>query len=211
LDIVHWYLGVKGPTTIYSTGGRRFLNDNCDVPDVQDAMLEYPGWSMVISIRECCQGRGYHPLGFFGTAGSLHIHRGGYRVGPDTEIHPYNRLPLGAECPAGGPARVPDEGPRTFRTKRIVDNSGDGREMLRLHVRNFLDCVKSRRTPISDLESGHRVATALHLANLSLRLRRPLRWDPEWEQIVDDDEAAEMLQLPYRKPWNAELQSLHVA
>ena len=49
---------------------------------------------------------------------------------------------------------------------------------------DFLECVRSRREPISDLESGHRVATACHLANLSLRLGRKLRWDAERETIV---------------------------
>ena len=73
---------------------------------------------------------------------------------------------------------------------------------------NFLDCVQSRRDPISDLESGHRVATACHLANLSLRLGRKLRWDAGRETIVDDLEAEAMLERPYRPPWDAVLKSL---
>ena len=56
-------------------------------------------------------------------------------------------------------------------------------------LRNFLDCVKSRRQPISDLEGAHRVATACHLANLSLRLGRKLRWDGDREAVLDDAEA----------------------
>ena len=75
-------------------------------------------------------------------------------------------------------------------------------------MRNFLDCVKSRRTPISDLESSHRVVTACHLANLSLRLGRKLRWDPARETILDDPEAARRLERPYRPPWDAVLKSL---
>jgi len=54
---------------------------------------------------------------------------------------------------------------------------------------NFFDCVKDRNTPISDVVSQHRTATACHLGNLSIRLRRKLRWDPIAEQFVGDDEA----------------------
>jgi hypothetical protein len=54
------------------------------------------------------------------------------------------------------------------------------------------------------------VATALHLANISLRLGRRIVWDAEKEEIVGDAEAAPMLARPYRKPWDAELRSLKV-
>lgn len=75
-------------------------------------------------------------------------------------------------------------------------------------MRNLLDCIRSRKQPISDLESGHRVATMCHLANLSLRLGRRLRWDEKTEEIIGDAEAAKMLVRPYRAPWDAELKSL---
>jgi hypothetical protein len=57
------------------------------------------------------------------------------------------------------------------------------------HVRNFLDCVKSRQDPAAPVEVGHRSATVCHLGNIALRLGRTIKWDPEKEDIVDDDEA----------------------
>ena len=66
---------------------------------------------------------------------------------------------------------------------------------------------ESRRDPISDLEGAHRVATACHLANLSLRLGRKLRWDAVNETIVADAEAMR-LERPYRAPWDAERNAL---
>ena len=77
-----------------------------------------------------------------------------------------------------------------------------------MHVRNFLECVRTRQTPNSDLESAHRVATACHLANISLRTGRKVRWDAQHETIVGDAEAAAMLARPYRQPWDAELRAL---
>jgi predicted dehydrogenase len=57
------------------------------------------------------------------------------------------------------------------------------------HMGNFFDCVRTRRMPLSDGESQHRSATTCHLVNLSIRLRRPLKWDAAKEQIVGDPQA----------------------
>jgi hypothetical protein len=97
-----------------------------------------------------------------------------------------------------------------FWTKAAREDTGDVKAQFRGHARNFLDCVKSRETPLSDLKSGHRVATMCHLANLSLRLGRSLRWDAKQETVAGDVQAATMLARPYRAPWDGVLKSLEV-
>ncbi|MCA9248745.1 MAG: Gfo/Idh/MocA family oxidoreductase [Planctomycetales bacterium] len=67
------------------------------------------------------------------------------------------------------------------------------------HMGNFFDCVASRETPISDFESQHRSATTCHLINLSIRLGRPLRWNAQSEQFVDDSAADAWLRRESRK------------
>jgi len=69
------------------------------------------------------------------------------------------------------------------------------------HYRNFIDCVRSRKEPLSPVEVGHRTATICHLGNMTMKLNRKLRWDPKAEQIVGDAEANAMLQRPHRAPW----------
>lgn len=70
------------------------------------------------------------------------------------------------------------------------------------HYRNFLDCVRSRREPAAPVEVGHRSATLCHLGNIAMLLGRRLRWDPEAERFVGDDEANRMLGRARRSPWN---------
>ena len=85
---------------------------------------------------------------------------------------------FGDAHPVGGPVDdrpATDAGERGPELSRTVPATSI--DQFKRHARNFLECVRSRRTPISDLESAHRVATACHLANLSLRLGRKLRWD----------------------------------
>jgi hypothetical protein len=59
-----------------------------------------------------------------------------------------------------------------------------------------------RLEPIQPVEVGHRTATICHLGNIAMRLKRKIRWDPDQEQIVGDDEAAAMLRRPNRPPWH---------
>jgi myo-inositol 2-dehydrogenase / D-chiro-inositol 1-dehydrogenase len=67
------------------------------------------------------------------------------------------------------------------------------------HMGNFFDCVETRRTPVSDVESQHRSVSTCHLGNISMRLGRPLKWDPERELFRDDAEANAMLGREQRK------------
>ena len=69
------------------------------------------------------------------------------------------------------------------------------------HHRNWLDCIRTRRRPASDVLVGHRSATVCHLGNIALRLARTLRWDPAAEQFVDDATANRMIAKPMRAPW----------
>jgi predicted dehydrogenase len=69
------------------------------------------------------------------------------------------------------------------------------------HHRNFLDCIKSRKAPICDVEIGHRSATICHLGNIACRLGRKLTWDPAKETFVGDEAAVAELSRAYRAPW----------
>jgi hypothetical protein len=69
------------------------------------------------------------------------------------------------------------------------------------HVRNFLDCVKSRRTPIAPAEGAHRANSTCQIANICLELKRPVKFDPQTETFVGDPMADRMLARTIREPW----------
>jgi predicted dehydrogenase len=69
------------------------------------------------------------------------------------------------------------------------------------HHQNWLDCIKTRKPPICDVEIGHRSATVCHLGNIAIRTGRKITWDAAKETIVGDPDAAAMLSKPYRSPW----------
>jgi predicted dehydrogenase len=70
------------------------------------------------------------------------------------------------------------------------------------HYANWLDCIHSRKPPICDVAIGHRTATVCHLGNIAIRSQKKVRWDPQKEQVIGDDELQAMTSRPYRAPWS---------
>ena len=69
------------------------------------------------------------------------------------------------------------------------------------HHRNFLDCIKTRRSAAASAEVGHHASTTCNLAEISARLGRKVKWDARAERFVHNDEANRMLGLAMRSPW----------
>ena len=69
------------------------------------------------------------------------------------------------------------------------------------HTKDFLDCMRSRKRPICDVEIGCRSVTVCHLGNLAYWNHRHLRWDPVKETFIGDKEANQWLDRPKRGPW----------
>jgi predicted dehydrogenase len=207
LDIVQWVLGAKWPTTVVSTGGRYVLEDNGETPDTQDTIVEFDKCSFVWSHREASAGdKGLtRSLEFHGPKGTLYIGRQGFDIVPDLKQPPENSIPVFRGHPSGGPQR--QEVAKDYWCEPMK-MAGTEDEQFDNHVRNFLDCIKTRQQPIANVEEGHQVATTCHLANISLRVGRKLRWDGVKEEVIGDAEANQLLSRPYRKPWDQVLKSL---
>ena len=69
------------------------------------------------------------------------------------------------------------------------------------HADNFLECVRTRRRPIADPAVIHRSVSVCHLGNIAYWLKRPLKWDPEKEEFVGDEEANRWVSRAMREPW----------
>jgi predicted dehydrogenase len=186
IDIVHWAMKSDSPTTVSAAGGKYFIADNRETPDTLHVTYEYPGFVMTYENRilnsRPQDGRWGYGILFYGTDATMFVDRGGFEIFP--EFDGKRRDDLFTERTAAARMSVQRGDPSHFQ-----------------HVRNFLDCVKSRQRPISDVEIGHRSTVAPHLGNISLRTGRKIRWDGENEKIIGDAEAARWLSRDYRAPW----------
>ncbi|MBL7139721.1 MAG: Gfo/Idh/MocA family oxidoreductase [Planctomycetes bacterium] len=85
--------------------------------------------------------------------------------------------------------------------KKIVDDYVARTGNALNHMRNLLDCVKSRRQTVANPEVMHRSMTAVHAANICMWLKRDLRYDPVKEEFVGDAEANRLRSRAMREPW----------
>jgi len=68
------------------------------------------------------------------------------------------------------------------------------------HV-NFLKCIHSRKTTYHPVEDLHRTSTIAHMGNIAMKLQRTLKWNPEKEEFINDQEANLMRSRKEREPW----------
>jgi predicted dehydrogenase len=181
LDIVQWAMDVDAPLSVSASGGKFALTDNRETPDTITALYEYPGFICTYENRECnnrqINEQGYG-IEFYGTEGTLFVNRNGFELFPQTRREGDRQVP-----------RV-----YAMKMENVNDSNHD-------HVADFLDCMKSRALPVSDIEIGHRSTTTCLLANISYRTGRKIRWDGRKEEIVGDPEASKYLHREYRAPW----------
>lgn len=70
------------------------------------------------------------------------------------------------------------------------------------HYQDWVQAMKTRTKPISDVETGHRTASVCNIANIAYELQRPLLWDPKAEKFKGDDYANLMVSRPIRGKWD---------
>jgi hypothetical protein len=71
------------------------------------------------------------------------------------------------------------------------------------HVRDFLDCVKSRKKPAANADVTRRGHIVSHAAAIGWRLGRKVRFDPVTETFINDPEANRQCSRARRSPWHA--------
>lgn len=188
------------PQRVAAMGKRYSLQGIGETPDVFEAIFEYPGFLATWSSRELAAGAG-GGLEFHGTKAALRLSRAGFEVVPDKQISPEDQIPRFSEP-------RPSTENAGLRTTPIEEKGYEQvRDEFVPHVRNFVDCVKSRATPASDLASSQRANVPCHLANISAKLGRTLEWDEAKQDVVADAEASRLLTKEYRSPWDRELRA----
>ena len=176
IQVLLWAMGPEPPKAVMSSGGKYVLEDNSETPDTQITVYEFPTYTLVWE-HKVGVGLGLYnrPWGmsFTGTEGTLVINDGGWEV-----------------------LREPT---KDALEPRKYPGGADPRPA---HVRNFLDCVKSRQAPVENLAVGQHVSTVAHLGNIALRTGRRVVWDAQAEKVIDDPKADALVGPTYRKPWN---------
>ena len=179
LDYALEGMGADLPSRVFSGGGKfAYPDDAMETPDTLMATYAYKDFNIIWD-HACGINHGpfdkKEGLAFFGENGTLVLTRAGWEVIPVV---------------AGKEARM----------DAVPFKKGEGKGLYN-HVGNFLSCIKSRELPKADIAIGARVAKMSHLANISCRLQREVRWDDANSMFIGDNEATALSKAYYRAPW----------
>jgi len=125
-----------------------------------------------------------------GEDGWIFVTRGAYRATPSDPIPEGSTKALNA-------------------SSEEILKSKIGKDEINLYVSeeqhgNWLDCIKSRKAPISDAEIGHRACSVCLISHIAMKVPGILRWNPDTERFIDNDLANSMLSRPQRYPYGTD-------
>ncbi len=178
LDQIQWALGMdeSGPVEVW-TDGRPFDPPTYTVPEGRKRG------------EELCQ----IPQVFFRYANGIELELGKGNPGGGIFVGEHGKIEIFRGRVTSNPAELVKE---PIADSEIHLYKSDD------HMGNWLDCIKSREKPVADVEIGHRSATVCHLGNIARWENRRLKWDPEKEVFIGDDEANALLTRPRRQPYD---------
>lgn len=176
LDIARWALGVDYPRDASGMGGKLYFDDDQQTPDTMNVTFRTGKkaviWEMRIWNRYGLEGQ-ENGVAVYGSDASIQIGRWNRRWG-------YKLY----------------DGQGKLVEHNDANDEGDH------HMRNFIDCVRSRELPNADISIGHLSAVYCHLANIVARTGRNLRFDQETETIIGDPQANLYVKRRYRTHWS---------
>ena len=196
MDIVQWAMKTEGPTGITAMGSKHYIADNTETPDTLQITWEYADFIATYENRECNGNSMYkHGYGieFHGTDGTMFLDRDGFEVFPEplaeADYREVHRPSMGQE-----ERREKGKAP-SMRMERVDDG-------LLVHVANFLECIRTRKKPQSDIEYGYHSSAGCILGNVALRAKEHIEWDVASQKLTKGSPAAQkLLGRDYRAPW----------
>src|SRR4029078_2582015 len=193
LDMVRWMMELPMPSRIASSGGIfADKKSKANITDTQTATFEFPDLRVVWTHRSWGDPpRPKFPWGatFYGEEGTPRASVMGYAFTEATKKEPAIKEDVVYEF-----EQYPED-----RTEKDLERHVA--PAIRAHMKNFLECIESRKHPVSDIEQGYMSTAACILANLSMQLGRTIAWDHAKGLVVGDADANRLLRRSYRAPW----------
>jgi predicted dehydrogenase len=116
------------------------------------------------------------------------------------------KLPFVSFYGTNGTLIMEDSGYRIYdETGKLISEIKAGERGDKVHILNFLNCIKSGNKPNSDIEECQKSALMCHLGNIAYRLNKTIMFSPETKKILNAPEAMQYWSREYRKGWETEV------
>jgi predicted dehydrogenase len=197
VDMMRWCCGKEYPKAVTALGGRFAIDDNREIPDTMEAIWDYGDQLITFSQfnANAAQGAGRRAeIEIRGTKGTLYLNSSSWEAIPEVPA----AEPVEVRIPRmpGTPGRTAAKG-----SPAIEPRKASGRDGTEAHVRNFLDCVKSRGQCNADALTGHVSTATTLIGNIAYRMRALLEWDGAAERFTNNAAANGRLHYEYRAPY----------
>lgn len=194
LDTARWMLGLGWPHRVSSAGGIFVEKEGkSNIPDTQSAVFEFDHFNCNWQHRSWGSPLDPdYPWALF-----IHGEKGVLKASTmRADFIPFDKKdePIHFDC-----VFEKEKFPEDVTEKDIELNAAPA---TRLHMLDFLAAIESRGKPIADIEQGHISTASCILANVAMKLGRPLAYDPQQRVVVGDAEASKLLRRDYRAPWH---------
>lgn len=203
LDVIQWGLGQDAPKSVAAVGGKFAVDDNREIPDTLEVVWEYDRCLVTFSQINANRSVGNKvgsEMEFRGTKGTMFLHEGrGWEIVPEQNV--VRELPALSPIARKENAAQPKAVQAAIKTSASAGTVGTNPAHTAAHVRNFLDCVRSRKPSHCPVDVGHRSTSATLLAKMAFLRGRRLNWDAAAERVTNDDDANRLLSYDYRAPW----------
>jgi predicted dehydrogenase len=184
IDVARWLLGVDYPTSVLSNGARNHFVDDWEFPDTQDATFEFAGGKTIVWHGQSCNGLPMYGRSrgtmLLGTAGSLIIDQDGW-VLADLK----NKVVKESIAAAKGDA---------------LNTTGDD-VLTDLHMRNFIDAIRTGTKLNAPIADGAKTGLLCHLGTIAHQTGRKLKTDPATGRILGDKDAMRRWSRTYAREW----------
>lgn len=195
-DAINQILNIGIPHSAVASGGIYYFKDGRDVPDVFQAVLEYPKRNLTMIYSSTLASNNYRMKQFMGHDATMQV-SGNLSVQIDSESTQFkqkieNNLidpnePIFSYSPGGkGIDVVTSATERYFATRGLLYSFRDGRrvDVTTLHIKDWLDCIRNGGEPVCNIDRGFEEAITCHMATRSFLEGRKVYWDPLQRRIV---------------------------
>ncbi len=183
IDTVHWFTGYNHPTSVVASGGIYLWRDGRKNFDTMTAVFDYgnaakggKGFQVVYSSRQTNSAGGTKEI-YYSNGGSLNLDTN--KIGPDGGLEESHATPMGKQPFLLPEASLVEE---TVKAETAANTGVDAATLA--HMRNWMECVRSRKAPNADIHAAYNHSVALSMTIAALQTGKRVTFDEAKQDVV---------------------------
>jgi predicted dehydrogenase len=183
IDTVHWFAGLPHPRSVAVNGGNYVWKDGRKNADTLTAVFDYgpiadrsSGFQVVFSSRQTNSAGDVKEI-YYSNSGTLNLDTN--RISPEGGLTAHYAAQMGLQANL-----LPEISLNELEVKVSTEANTGGDPLTQAHIRNWMECVRSRKRPNAPIEAGYNHAIAVIMANAAYRTGEKVVFDEEKQEVM---------------------------